>query len=181
MRRSKPSSLILVLCAGLFSTLLACGDNFESFYPTLTDADKAGAIARGWIPDYLPESSRDIHEVHHNSPSTQWCAFEFLPADSQRLRKNLRTIDVLPGSVARVPSPGVDWWPGVLTGKLDSRKVQAEGFHLYVIEEPTTAVSTQITLFAIDWQKGRVFFYGTPESSSGSSLLLLPSQAALLS
>jgi hypothetical protein len=171
----------MMVCAGLVSTLLACGDNFESLYPTLTDADKAGAIARGWIPDYLPESSRDIHEFHHNSLSTEWCAFDFLPADSQRLRKTLKTIDVLPSSLARVPSPGMGWWPGVLTGKLDPRKVQAEGFHLYVIEEPATAVSTRITLFAIDWQNGRVFFYGTPEPSSGSSLLLLRSRAALLS
>jgi hypothetical protein len=152
---------VAVLCVGLISVLLACGgDRRESFYPSLAEADKDGAITRGWIPDdLLPGSSRTIHEVHEISPSTEWCAFEFLPTDSQRLRKNLKNVDVLPPSVKRVPSPGVPWWPAVLKGNLNVEKIHGAGFELYVVEKPDTSVTTEILLFAVDWSKGHGFFY----------------------
>jgi len=147
--------------------LLACrGDRSESFYPSLTDADKAGAIAHGWIPDdLLPGSSRAIHEVHEISPSTEWCAFEFLPPDSQGIRKNLKSVDALPPSVKHVPSPGVSWWPTVLKGNLDVEKIHRAGFDLYVVVRPETSVTTEILLFAVDWAKGHGFFYPGHERS----------------
>jgi hypothetical protein len=152
------------LCAGLTSVLLACGgDRRESFYPSLVDADKSGAITRGWIPQLLPASSRAIHEVHETSPSTEWCAFEFLPTDSQSLRKNLQSVDALPASVRRVPNPSVSWWPDVLQGNLDAEKIHREGLDLYVVTMPETSVTTTVSLFAIDWPKGRGFFYSTRE------------------
>lgn len=152
------------LCAGLTSVLLACGgDRRESFYPSLVDADKGGAITRGWIPQLLPASSRAIHEVHETSPSTAWCAFEFLPTDSQALRKNLQSVDVLPASVRRVPNPSVSWWPDVLQGNLDAEKIHREGLDLYVVTMPETSVTRTVSLFAIDWPKGRGFFYSTRE------------------
>ena len=151
-----------VLCIGLACSLVACrSDRRESFYPALADADKDGAITRGWVPDFLPSSSRTIHEVHGTSPSTEWCTFEFLPTDSQGLRKTLKSVDALPPSVSRVPSPGVSWWPAVLKGNLDVDKIHKAGFELYIVEKPATSVTTDILLFAIDWQRGRAFFYRT--------------------
>ena len=102
-----------ILLAALLAVVSVCvfisfhRDLQESFYASLAEAGKDGAITRGWIPDdILPSSSRSIHEVHDLSPSTEWCAFEFNPADSQNLRKNLKTTDALPVSVRRVPKPG---------------------------------------------------------------------------
>lgn len=143
--------------------LVACGgDRKESFYPSLADADKAGAITHGWIPDdLLPGSSRSIHEVHEGSPSIEWCAFEFSPTDSLGLRKNLRSVDVPPPSVKRVPDPDMSWWPAVLRGKLDVNEIHKDGFNLYTGVRPETSVTTEILLFAIDWEKGRGFFYQT--------------------
>lgn len=163
---SKLSHLVTIVCVSLACVLLACsGDRNESFYPSLADADKAGAITRGWIPDdLLPGSSRAIHEVHEISPSTEWCAFEFLPTDSQGLRKNLKSVDALPPSVRRVPNPGVSWWPAALKGNLDLVKIHGAGFELYVVEKPATSVTTDVLLFAIDWSKGRGFFYRTSKS-----------------
>jgi hypothetical protein len=165
MISSKAFLLTAVFCVSLTSILLACGgERRESFYPSLADADKAGAITHGWIPDdLLPGSSRAIREVHDISPSTEWCAFEFLPADSQGLRKNLKSVDALPPSVRHVPSPGVSWWPAVLKGNLDVGEIHRAGFDLYVVVRPETSVTTEVLLFAIDWAKGRVFFYGTRE------------------
>lgn len=168
MISSKAFLLLPVICVGLSSILVVgCGDRRESYYPTLSDADKAGAITRGWIPDdLLPNRSRAIHEVHEISPSTEWCAFEFPPTDTEGLRNNLRSVDALPSSVRRVPSPGVSWWPPVLKGNLDVATIRRAGFELYVVEKPATSVTTDILLFAIDWPRGRAFFYRTHESGS---------------
>ena len=148
----KAPLLAVVLCFGFACGLVACrSDRRESFYPALADADKDGAITRGWIPGFLPGSSRTIHEVHGISPSTEWCGFEFLPTESQNLRKTLKSVDPLPPSVSRVPSPGVSWWPTVLEGNLDVGKIHNEGFDLYVVvrlgsgEEQTTTKSSLLT------------------------------------
>jgi hypothetical protein len=170
MTSSKALRLLCVFCVGLAAVVVAgCGDRRESFYPALTDADKDGAISRGWIADdLLPSHSRAIHEVHEISPSTEWCAFEFPPTDSEGLRKSLKRVDVLPPSVRRVPNPRVSWWPAVLKGNLDVEEIHRAGFELYVIEKPATSV-TDILLFAVDWPKGRAFFYRTHEPGSSQA------------
>jgi hypothetical protein len=61
----------------------------------------------------------------------------------------------------RVPSPGVSWWPYLLKGNLNAEKIHKAGFELYIVEEPATSVTTDILLFAVDWAKGRAFFYQT--------------------
>ena len=162
-RASTPVSAA-VLCVGLICIFVAChSDHRESYYPTLRDADKEGATTRGWIPDLLPQSSRNIREVHEISPSTEWCVFEFVPTDSQVLRTNLKSVSALPPSVRSVPNPGVSWWPAALNGKLDVEKIHREGFEIYVVERPADSVTTNISLFAIDWSNGRGFFYSTRE------------------
>jgi hypothetical protein len=133
---------------------------FESFYPSLAEADKSGAITRGWIPDeFLPRSSRSIHELHDLSPSTEWCAFEFVATDTQNILKNLSRVSVPPPAVKYVPSPGVSWWPRALNGELDSETIHNAGFELFVAERPATSATKEIWLFAIDRSKGRGFFY----------------------
>jgi hypothetical protein len=144
--------------------VLAChSDRHESFYASLADADKDGAITRGWIPTFLPQSSRAIHELHDLSPSREWCAFEFRPSDSQSLRKNIKSVDALTPSVRRVPPPGVSWWPAVLKGNdLDLRQIHEAGFDVYELVIQATTDSKAVQLFAIDWSKGRGFFYEVP-------------------
>jgi hypothetical protein len=157
--------MALAILLFLGCTLLGChGDRRESFYPSLADARKDGAIDRGWIPDFLPESSRSIHELHDLSPSTAWCAFEFLPTDSAVLRKSLKADAGSLSRVRRVPDPGKSWWPAVLAGDLDDAKIHGAGFELYALVEPETASTKEVLLFAIDWSNGRGFFYRTPVS-----------------
>jgi hypothetical protein len=172
-RRASPSTknrppfpelhlIAIALCASSICILVAChGDSRESFYNSIADAKRDGAMDRGWIPDFLPESSHAIHELHDISPSTTWCAFEFLPTDAQSLRKDLKSVGKLPPSVSRVPGPGKKWWPSVLTGELSIENVRATGLELFVIVVPETPSTNEVLLFAIDWQKGRGFFYRT--------------------
>ena len=163
MKPSNSSLHFAALYLCLASFLLGCGgDRRESFYPNISDAEKDGAITRGWIPDnLLPRSSHAIREVHELSPSREWCSFEFPPTEWQSPKNDFKGVDSLPPSLMRVPSPGVSWWPAVLRGNLDVSKVQGEGLKLYVVERPATSVTTDVLLFAIDGVKGRGFFYRT--------------------
>lgn len=152
-----------VFCLGLVSVLAGChGGRTEWFYASLADVKKAEASAQSWIPDeILPASSRNIRVVGELSPSYEWCAFEFLPTDSENLLKNLKNIDTLPPAVKHVPSPGVSWWPPVLDGNLGEEKIRKAGFQLFVAERPANDVEMGMYLFALDLSKGRGFFYWT--------------------
>jgi hypothetical protein len=142
--------------------LQACGGSKEYSYATLADAVKAGEIGHGWIPDYLPTSSHAIRIVYDPSSPRTWCAFEFSPADSQSLKMNLTSLNVLPQRLQRLDGPGASWWPDFLKGELDVAKFHGNGFDAYVAEEPDVQSSTDLVLFAVDWAKGRAFFYRTP-------------------
>jgi hypothetical protein len=162
--RSRQIQLLgVTLCLCLICVLAGChSDRSESFYPSLTAAEKDGVIERRWLPDVLPRSSRNIHVTGDLSPSRVWCVFEFLPADSEQLRKALKPADSLPSSLTDVPKPGKSLWPSFLEGGLDPKRVHEAGLQLYVIEEPATASTTVLDLFAIDWAKGRGFLYRPP-------------------
>ncbi|HTQ62345.1 MAG TPA: hypothetical protein VMI32_19115 [Candidatus Solibacter sp.] len=166
MRATKRFLFASVLGSGLVSILVAChSDRLESFYGSLADVRNAEASAQSWIPDdLLPASSRSIHVVGELSPSKEWCAFEFLPTDSQNLLKNLKSLDALPPPMKGVRSPRVPWWPSVLEGNLEVEKIHNAGFQLFVVERPANAVDTGIYLFALDFSKGRGFFYWTYKS-----------------
>jgi len=152
--------LLLALCTSLICLLAGCRDDrLERFYPSLNDAKKDGAIQDGYIPYFVPDSFRNIHELYDQSPATEWCAFEFLPADSDSLQKNLRRVDALPPEVNRIVNPGKSWWPSMLVGNLDVGKIHNAGFELSVAVVPETQVSNTIFLFAIERTKGRGFFY----------------------
>ena len=45
--------------------LVACSDVVTSHYPTVVEARRDGLFDRGWLPDVLPPSARDI-EVSNN-------------------------------------------------------------------------------------------------------------------
>jgi hypothetical protein len=153
------------LCIFLACTLAAShSDRRESFYPSLADAKRDGAIDPGWIPDFLPEGSRSIHELRDISPSTQWCAFEFSDGDALALHKRLKSDGPSIPSLRHVADPRKTWWPAVLAGDLDPTKIHGAGLDLNVINEPETASTNEVLLIAIDWVKGRGFFYRTPVS-----------------
>jgi hypothetical protein len=165
---SKPARIITIITAVCLSALgiLSCHNNLtESFYPSLADAKKSGAINRGWIPGYLPESSRDIHEVHRIEHARTWCTFEFLSSDSNGLRTKLKPVTTLPSSLTSIENPRVSWWPAVLLGDVDQETIHGAGFELYVEMEPLLIPALgdrpSIYLFAMDWSKGRGFFYET--------------------
>lgn len=149
--------LAALLCAG--TILAACGHDHNSFYPSLADADKAGETTHSWIPEFLPKTSRNIHEAHDLSPEYEWCAFEFDPADSDSLKRALTPVDQPTEVANRIPNPHVSWWPQVLTGDLKAGQIHEAGLRTYLFRRRVNAVETAGYLFAINWQKGQGFFY----------------------
>lgn len=149
------------ICIVLGILLQACGGRSEMFYSSLADATKAGEISRGWIPDFLPNSTLSIHITYDPSSPQTWCAFEFSSSDAQSLREKLTSVAALPQRVKRVDNPGVSWWPDFLTGDLNPEKLRERDFDLYVVTEPAVESHTNVVLFAIDWKKGLGFFYRT--------------------
>jgi hypothetical protein len=100
-----------------------------------------------------------MHLAEELSPSREWCAFEFLPADSGKFLGNLKSVEALPTPVNRIRSPHVSWWPSILEGNLKFEKIHDAGLMLYIAERPANSVQMGIYVFAVDPANGRAFFH----------------------
>ena len=84
----------------------ACGERREVFYADA--ARQASAIERGWIPEWLPRSARDIREIHDLDTNQSMLAFSFDCADVPKLGTSCKQI----GREQLRPAPfSVAWWP----------------------------------------------------------------------
>jgi hypothetical protein len=151
--------VLMLLHVALTCVLVGCLDDDvkESFYASLADAERDGAMDRGWIPDFLPASAHNIRERHHVSGGETWCAFDMDPVDWQRFRERLEQHSVA-RQVKRVRPPRVSWWPAALTNELDPSQIARAGFELRTLARDQSETMS----FAIDSSKGRVWFYRAP-------------------
>ena len=69
------------LVALLLLSLAACGEQVEESYSTWAEADRAGAVARGWIPTFIPASAREIRDSHDLDSNRQTLQFVVQPSD----------------------------------------------------------------------------------------------------
>lgn len=77
-----PTSWLLIIlpCLGLLAGCLS--DTLDATYGNLAEARADGAIERGWIPDWVPESATALHEVHTLDTNVSALAFD-LPGDTR--------------------------------------------------------------------------------------------------
>jgi hypothetical protein len=152
----------LILALVFIGFLIGCRAKHDhhSFYGTRSDAEKNGEFDRGWLPDFLPQSSHAIHLAYDLSPSEEWCGFEFDPADAKELLKNVKPVAASPTLRERVRNPNLQWWPGFFEGNLDLQKMRSAGFALYSTKRSVSQVEDETLLFAIDTTSGRGYFYG---------------------
>lgn len=100
---------VLVAATVLALALAGCArGRYESSYDDVVQARQRDAVERGWIPDFLPESTEDLHEVHD-------------PRSRQHVVRGTLTEGQLPGAceeVEVVGTPPLDasWLPSVLEG-----------------------------------------------------------------
>jgi hypothetical protein len=103
--------LRIVGSAALLATtgmLLSCGERPELSYPDAAAARRAGAVERGWIPEWLPNSAHTIHEAHSVDTNQTMLAFSFRSEDAPDLNQRCRQIQS--AALKAVPF-SVDWWP----------------------------------------------------------------------
>jgi hypothetical protein len=101
-------ALTILLAAGF-----GCSDTRRATYASLQEASAAGAIARGWVPAFLPGTAVQIEEVHDLDLSRGWVRFHSPWADMISLvdRSKRRSATALSAVELQVPSKPADWPP----------------------------------------------------------------------
>ncbi|WP_430447085.1 hypothetical protein [Sphingorhabdus contaminans] len=55
--------------------LLRCNEQIDESYSTYSEAQRAGAVERGWIPSFVPTSARNLKDTHDLDTSRQTLRF----------------------------------------------------------------------------------------------------------
>ncbi len=136
--------VLLQGCAGMNSQTYA--------FATLDEARRAGAIAKGWVPDGLPPSAHDIRVAQLPGSTQHWGIINFPRAEQAALEALLQPGEVsLTGEHCDMPGR-IEWWPMLLRGALDGERLAATGIRGY------RARSGHL-LFAINWSQGRAYYW----------------------
>jgi hypothetical protein len=98
-----------------FSTALALllsgcllSDTLDASYASMAEAVSKEAVAKGWIPEWLPEDAANIREVHNLDTNTSALAFDIPPHTEWHLPEHCRPVsfnDTSPSVFNR------SWWP----------------------------------------------------------------------
>ena len=72
----KPS--IITLVTFLMALLSACSDGLKLYetYENFDQAEADGAVARGWVPEWMPRDAKNIHEYHDLDTNSQAMSFK---------------------------------------------------------------------------------------------------------
>ena len=124
-------------------------------YPTLAAARTDGAIARGWIPAWMPDSARRLREVHDLDTNERWLALTVSPEywwDVLRIAwpMGLRPVpeDSAASYMTRPPRALREVWPKELSDPPRSRSWEWRFVTLFRMPDERYCL-------AIDWKTGR--------------------------
>ena len=147
--------LVVVATAAIF---LSCGegDLISEHYRTWKEATNAGAVSRGWLPPFLPESTTEIWETHDLDTNAGAFCFFSPTADLEALSLALESV---PSSRLKSIGPWLSvsksWWPQTLARRRVEEFVRNDGFAIYQrrIQNPRRG-EVEIWYFAINAMKG---------------------------
>jgi hypothetical protein len=127
----------------LLMLLVGCKEDMSAFYDTYADAERAGAVNRGWIPPYVPPSATEITEVHNLDVNSQRIRFQAPLADLRLMTEGMRMVprSDLPTSNVYLPPMEGDWSPG-----------SDENLRFY--EAPDGGAARCV---AVDWERARTY------------------------
>ena len=97
--------IVLLIAAALIA---ACSfiDMKSASYADYSAVEATGAIGRGWIPVFLPESAKDVREKHNLDTNAELVRFDFDVGDLGILTQACPpTQDIVP------PTLNANWWP----------------------------------------------------------------------
>jgi hypothetical protein len=90
-------------------TVAGCSDSASAEYESYEAARAAGAIAQGWVPEWLPPTATFIREVHNLNTNQSMLSFRFESSGPPPVLDECHQIDPFaPGK----PPFKTSWWPG---------------------------------------------------------------------
>ncbi len=134
--------------------VLACSlEDVESRYETFAQAEADGAVQRGWVPDFVPESSFQLRERHNLDTNEIWLSFKFVSSELGFLRS------VCPATPEpQWPRRPPGWWPASLSEK----QSPPNRFFIGRCEFPITAggsVGRRVGFIALDSEHSRAWYW----------------------
>jgi hypothetical protein len=76
----------------LLLSVAGCSEQIDATYSTYADAQRAGAIERGWVPAFVPPSARDIIASHNLDTNRQTLRFAIPPSDLGKMVAGLGSV-----------------------------------------------------------------------------------------
>ncbi len=86
----RPLRTLVLLVA--ITAVYFCNETPETYSPTLEDAKKDKAMERGWIPQILPSTAKEIIERHNIDTNEVWIKFKADVSGLKLLLGQLRTL-----------------------------------------------------------------------------------------
>lgn len=83
-------------------------EQMEESYASFAAAEDAGAVKRGWIPEWLPRNSTDLKEKHDLDTNGSILRFSFAEAGKWIPPSACTPI---PSAQTRSPRVKASWWP----------------------------------------------------------------------
>ena len=139
---------LIALTLGI--SLLSCRETVSTNYASSSEARRAGALEKGWLPNVLPPSAVDIWERHDIDTNETWGAFRFATSDAAGLLSAVAPVDASTQTV-RDPGDAPDW-PDALRGRLGRDRLDPVGLEVF----KSTA---QELYLAVDWKRGIAYFW----------------------
>ena len=134
--------------------LLACSDTREKSFPSLTDTEAQGMVARGWIPSGLPATASDVHVRWNIDTNMVRGRLRVQGDDAGVLISSMRSVEDgitppfwLHGDVTP------PWWPGELNPPLESSALRRRGWDLLAVPDASS------TFIAIRKADGQLYFW----------------------
>ena len=105
------SSCLAVSFLLVLTTAACTAEQPRATYATYADAERDGAVRRGWIPPYVPRSATDIAEVHDLDVNSQRLRFRAPVEDLRVLGAGMRGVALsdLQGRETHAPALSGPW------------------------------------------------------------------------
>jgi hypothetical protein len=161
--------LVSLIVAGL---AWGCSDAIDSYYPTLLEAKRAGAVEKGWIPPEIPSSSRDIFERHDLDSNRGWIKFNYNQDQHAVFLQGLAGSPVANLDSIALLSPKVGWWHGALIEgnlRVARREFGFEVYHKKVSVKNEYGIEFVTDwYFAMDPSSGVAYVWHAPGKTTGT-------------
>jgi hypothetical protein len=152
---------VALLTLGSFVALMAYCEHVENpvvEFATYGDALEAGAVARGWIPSFVPPSATRIRDAHNLDTNHQWLQFDVPDRDARAMVGEMHNLS---GEDPRCVQPG-RW-------SVPSRRVGRQP-DLASLPHASTYLHSErgrALCVVVNWSLGRVYAWTSRQNVTG--------------